>query len=313
MDKLGILKPNRPYNFDLTLDLLERYTHPALDVVYKGSYWRLLHSRGGLSLVRVESTGSIDSPSLKLSLAMSTCEPDKEDLTRQISHVLGIDDKVRKFYKMAKGDKNLWGIVKPLVGLRWLKMPTVFEALMYTIIEQQITWVKAQEAQHWLCEWGGQSLTHKKQAFYAFPRPRQIAKATVEDLRPLKITFKRIQAMIDIAKQVHSGELDLEAIRTLPPQEAYDRLTAIKGIGHWTATWTIQRTLPGHNYVGYNDVALQAATNRYFYQAEGKLPVADVKTTFDAYGDFAGLAAHYTLMRWVMDRYEVRMNGNRTD
>jgi DNA-3-methyladenine glycosylase II len=180
----------------------------------------------------------------------------------------------------------------------------VFEALMTTIIEQQIAWVAAQKAVHWLAAWAGAGIRHDGQTFYAFPTPDQIAAATVETLTPLKITFRRMRLMIDIAGQVASGTLDLERLTQGTYDEAYAALTAVKGIGHWTAAWTLTRAFGAlHPYVGHNDVALQAAVNRYFYNGEGKKSAEQTQRTFARYGAFGGLAAHYTVLRWVLEKY----------
>lgn len=303
METVGTLKPVAPYNLSLTLSLLSRYTHPALDVAHKGAYWRLLSCKGGLALVRIKDVGKPKKPRVEVSLAMSTVVPDTDDLMKKVKTILGADIDPNPFYDAARQHDRLWQIVKPLKGLRWLNTETMFEALMMTIIEQQIAWTAAQRAQRWLVEWGGHTLRYKDRAYFAFPRPRQIANASIDDLRPLKITFRRMQTMIDIAGQVADGSLNLEKLRKKSPEKAYKKLVALNGIGHWTATWTLQRTLPHHNYVGHNDVALQAAVGSYFYGKDGKVSPEQVQETFAPLGDYAGLAANYTMMRYVLDRY----------
>jgi DNA-3-methyladenine glycosylase II len=216
---------------------------------------------------------------------------------------LAVKSDMSSFYDYARNDSTLWSVVKPLVGLCWIRTPTVFEALMTTVIEQQIAWTAAQKAQRWLVQWADNRLTYDGIDFYAFPTEQQIADATIEDLTPLKITFRRMAVMIDIAQQVVAGELDLEGLRDCTAEEVYKSLTAIKGIGHWTAAWAIQRSLGWHNFVGHNDVALQAAVNHYFYGGEGKIPAEKVQETFARYDQYAGMAAHYTILRWVLDKY----------
>jgi DNA-3-methyladenine glycosylase II len=292
------IRPTPPYKFDLTLDMLSRYPHPTVDVVHKGAYWRALRVNGTLALFRV--TQAADH-----SLAVETVagEVDETQAYQQLSHILSADLDLKPFYAYARSQPELWRIVEPLVGIRWLRTATVYEALMTTIIEQQIAWKTAQRAQRWLVEWGGHRIDHNGIAYYDFPTPAQIAAASVEDLKPLKITFKRMQLMIDVSAQVITGMLDLARLDTVPLDEAYDTLVAIKGIGHWTTTWTLQRARGQHNYVGDNDVALQAAVNHYFYGGEGRIPAEKVRETFAVYGDNAGLAAHYTMLRWILDRY----------
>jgi DNA-3-methyladenine glycosylase II len=193
--------------------------------------------------------------------------------------------------------------VRPLIGLHWLRAQTAFEALMHTIIEQQIAWVAAQKAQRWLVEWGDNWLEADGLRGYAFPTASQIAMATVDQFTPLKITFKRMALMISIAQATENGDLHLESILTMTPHDAYTFLVGIKGIGHWTASWTLQRTLGVHNVVGHNDVALQATVGRYFFGISGKVSAQTVHDTFANFGNYAALAANYTIMRWVLDKY----------
>jgi DNA-3-methyladenine glycosylase II len=304
MKPIRTLHPRPPYNFALTLDILARYSHPTSDVAHDGGYWRVLRDGQSLALLRVDGLGTVAAPELAISLVTATGAVHHDALLAQMGHVLSVESDVAGFYRYASQEPTLWAVVEPLVGLRWLRTPSVFEALMTTVIEQQIAWTTAQKAQRWLVDWGGHHIAWDGLDFYAFPTPAQIAAATVEDLTPLKITFKRMQVMIDIARQVVAGQLNLEGLLHQPTDAAYKALVAIQGIGHWTATWTIQRSKGWHNYVGHNDVALQAAVNHYFYGGSGKIPEAQVVETFARYGDYAGMAANYTIMRWVLDRYE---------
>jgi DNA-3-methyladenine glycosylase II len=311
MIHLTTLKPTPPYNFDLLLDVLSRFAHPTLDVIRDGAYWRVIRDGIALALVRVTSRGSVASPALDVHLMGQIGEADPAAVIRQIEHILHTDAGRGEFVEIARGDEALWQVVEPLVGLPEWRTATMFEALMQTIIEQQIAWTTAQKAQRWLVEWAGDAVGHNSISHYAFPTPGRLAIATVDDLKPLKITFKRMALMIDLAVRITSGELDLERLEHEPPETAYQHLLAIKGIGHWTAAVTLERAFGHKDWVAYNDVVLQAATNRYFYGGVGRIPPQLVTDTFARYGEYAGLAAHYTMIRWVRDQYPVR-EGLRT-
>ena len=300
---LGTLSPIPPYDFALMINLLGRYTHPVMEFVQADSYWRTVHHREGLVMVRVESKGDAHNPQLYVWVMNANTPIDKNELLGQIAHILCIDLDYAPFYEFAKSHLPLWSVVQPMIGLHWLRTQTAFEALMHTIIEQQIAWVAAQKAQRWLVQWGGHFLEADGLRGYAFPTPAQIAQATVDDLTPLKITFKRMGVMISIAQMITTEKLNLEAILGMMAHEAYDVLVNIKGIGHWTASWTLQRTLAVHHVVGHNDVALQAAVGRYFFGIDGKVSPQATLDTFNQYGDYAALAANYTIMRWIFDKY----------
>lgn len=310
MQIIGTLTPRPPYNFSLVLEVLARYAHPFTDRVHAGAYWRVLRlgddPAGRLALIRVDGVEGL------LHVAALAEQRDHPAVLAALHHVFGLDDDFSAFYTYAQSDADLWAVVAPLLGLRWPRTASVFEALMITIVEQQIAWTAAQKALRWLVEWGGDGLHYEGRMYYAFPTAQQIAAATVETLTPLKITFRRMRLMIDIAAQVTSGALHLEAIRTLPYEQAYAALTAIKGVGHWTACWTLTRSLGAlHNYVGHNDVALQAAVNRYFYGGVGQKSAEQTQQTFARYGQFAGIAAHYTVLSWVLEKYPSESTGRR--
>jgi 3-methyladenine DNA glycosylase/8-oxoguanine DNA glycosylase len=160
-----------------------------------------------------------------------------------------------------------------------------------------------------LVEWAGNRITYDGMTFYTFPTAEQIAASSPDELKPLKITFKRINLLIGIARRAVSGELHLERLKQQSPEIAYADLLRIKGIGHWTAVVTLGRAC-GYRGVAQNDVALQAALNRNFYGGAGRIPAALVAETFSRYGEYAGIAADHTLARWVLEQYPVRKTFN---
>ena len=65
---------------------------------------------------------------------------------------------------------------------------------------------------------------------YSFPDAQAVADLGEDALRELKVGF-RAPYILDAAKKVASGELDLEKIRTMPTKEAEKLLCTVKGIG----------------------------------------------------------------------------------
>lgn len=303
MTLLTTFYPTEPYNFALLLNILSRFAHPSVEIVRDGAYWRALSVGNGIALLKVTDQGSPNAPALAVHMMAQTGVIDRQQVIHSLRHILHVEAERRDFIRVAQQREPLWEVVKPLVGMPEWRTATAFEALVKTIIEQQIAWVVALRAQKWLTEWAGERIDHNGSSFYAFPAPERIAAASINDLKPLKITFKRMALLIDVAGQVASGSLNLESLNSLPPDEAYKRLLAIKGIGHWTAVVTLERAFGHKNWVAYNDVVLQAATNRYFHGGVGRLSPDQVVSTFAPYGAFAGLAAHYTMLRWVLDVY----------
>ncbi len=65
--------------------------------------------------------------------------------------------------------------------------------------------------------------------------PASIIRTGETALRSVGVTRQKAGYLVGLAEAVASGELDIDALGDLPPDEARDRLTSLKGIGPWTA------------------------------------------------------------------------------
>lgn len=296
---LGLLRPLPPYDFDLTAGAT-RYSS-VLGVMRDGCFRRALRVGGQIALVEAASQGSVDAPLIAVRLLAADGPVKPDAVLAQTARVLNVGGDLRSFYAYARSDGELWPVVEPLYGLHGLQTETVFEALMLTIIEQQISLAGAHKAQRWLLQWGGEGIAHDGDSYYVFPSAARLAGTTIEDLTPLKITFRRMQLMIDLARR-EVGD-SLERLRLLPADEAYQQLLDLKGVGRWTAAWTMTRGLDCYRYFGSADVALRAAVNHYFFGAVGRCAADVTDALFARHGQFDALAAYYTLTRWAFDRY----------
>ncbi len=294
MTEICLPLPACAYRFDLLLEFVRRIAYPARLIVRGDTLWRVT---AGQLLSYRESADSIIVRGESLPADLVSC------IERRSRICLGLDQDLTDFYCFAQSDADLWRVVEPLVGLPLFCSESVFEALITLIIEQHITWKSAMRSQRELLRIAGRSVRAGQTVLYDFPAPARLARAYQEALKPLKITNKRIDLIIAIAGDVNHGRLDLERLRQLPAKEAYARLLSIKGVGHWTASNVIGRAMGRYPYVSHNDVALQAAVRHYFHGDAGRKSAELVNDTLNRYGEFAGMAGHFTLLRWVLDRY----------
>jgi len=294
MPELVLSYPDYTYRFDLLLAVLSRFAHPARQVIQDGQLWRV--TQGHVVCYRQCEDGiHIEFPDSN----------NPEALTKASKHILGFDIDLTDFYTFARADDVLWRVIQPLHGLPIFRTETVFEALITLIIEQHIAWKNALRSQKSLMQTFETGHTVEDVTVYDFPSPLQLAETIADDLKPLKITNRRIDMMIQLAKDVVSGDFDIDTIDAMDTPAAYKHLLKIKGVGHWTANNVISRALGRFPYISHNDVALQAAVLHYFYDDVGKKSAQQVIDTLEPYGEYAGLVGHFTLLRWVLDKYPV--------
>jgi DNA-3-methyladenine glycosylase II len=67
------------------------------------------------------------------------------------------------------------------------------------------------------------------------PTPRQLLAADPEEIRAAGLSRPKIAYLRDLAQHVEDGTLELDRLDELPDEEVSAQLTAIKGLGQWTA------------------------------------------------------------------------------
>lgn len=294
---------NRPLDFEKTMRAAAFSS--VLGVIHEGAYRRLIRDdvTHGLALVEYASVGDDSAPVIEARILATHGTLSEDRLAAHIAHIINADADRSAFYRYARQHPALWDTVGSLYGLHSFRYENLYDALVCTVIEQQISLKSAQLAEQWLMRWGNQSLTYNGVTYYALPSIQQMAAATVEDLTPLKITFIRMRVLIALAQAGVTGEIDIEGLRGFAPDALYPRLMALKGVGHWTAAWAMIRTLGHYVYISSADVALRSAVNHYFYGQQGRAEKDLTDQTFAAFGDHGGAAAYHVIMRWAFERY----------
>jgi DNA-3-methyladenine glycosylase II len=67
------------------------------------------------------------------------------------------------------------------------------------------------------------------------PQPHELLGKTADELRTVGLSRAKANYILDLAKHIEDGELQLDKISSMPNAEIIKELTAVKGIGEWTA------------------------------------------------------------------------------
>ena len=67
------------------------------------------------------------------------------------------------------------------------------------------------------------------------PTPKQLLAADPDEIRAAGMSRPKIAYLRDLAQHVEDGTLELDRVDELPDEEVSAQLTAIKGLGQWTA------------------------------------------------------------------------------
>ena len=141
-------------------------------------------------------------------------------------------------------DPILGAAIDKIGRLRREVRPDIFSALINSIIGQQIS-SKAQ-ATVWA------RFTER----FAPISPKRIALAAESDLQACGISFKKAAYIKEIARTVHSGELDLIDLQKQSDAEVCKRLSQLKGIGVWTAEMLMIFSMQRPDIISMGDLAI---------------------------------------------------------
>lgn len=130
-------------------------------------------------------------------------------------------------------DKVLRDIIPFSTGIRILRQPP-FETLVSFIISASNNIPRIKKIIRALCENFGQRCEKDGRVYYTFPTPERLAVLEPSDLAPIKAGF-RDKYIIDCARKVASGEVDLDAVRRADYETASKMLMSINGVGRKVA------------------------------------------------------------------------------
>ncbi len=133
-----------------------------------------------------------------------------------------------------KADSHLKTAIEAYSGIRILKQEP-WEALCSFIISQNNNIPRIKGIIERLCFNFGEDLGGGD---FSFPSAERLASLTIEDLAPLRSGF-RAKYIIDAAKKVAGGEVNLEKLSTCDIDEAREELIKIKGVGAKVAECTL--------------------------------------------------------------------------
>lgn len=135
--------------------------------------------------------------------------------------------------KTLRADNNINCAIDEFYGIRILNQDP-WETLCSFIISQNNNIPRIKGIIDRLCENFGKQVVAPCEDYpnglYSFPSSEDLASLEPDDLAPLRAGFRN-KYIIDAARKVASGEVDLEKIRTLPLAEAEAELIKIKGVG----------------------------------------------------------------------------------
>jgi 3-methyladenine DNA glycosylase/8-oxoguanine DNA glycosylase len=178
----------------------------------------------------------------------------------------GIEDAGGGF---APADRLLADLGRRMPGLRIGRSGAVLEALIPAILEQKVTGAEARRAYRGIiARWG--EAAPGPFGLRLMPAPAVLAHLPYEAFHPIGLERRRA----DLVRMVALRATRFEEIVDLPLPDAYRRLTALPGLGPWTAGEVALRALGDPDAVSIGDFHLP---NLVAYALAGEQRATDAR------------------------------------
>lgn len=272
-----------------------------------GKFWQVLRIDDGLVLATLEAAGSVDDPKLLVYLKSNRkiSRGSKEKARQTVNNILNLDLDLKAFYEYVRNDKILTEVIQKLRGLRGPTTPTVFEALVDSIIEQQISLNVAHVLETKLVKAFGESLSLDNEVYYAYPTPQRLASAGLQRLRKCGLSQKKAEYITEISGLITARKLDLERFRDYDDAgEIVSELDKIRGIGVWTAELTMVRGMARMEVMPADDLGLRR-TISHFYRNDREGSGEEARKIGEKWGKWKGLAAFHLIIAEILEQEKV--------
>lgn len=211
-------------------------------------------------------------------------EPLDADTEAVVRKLLGFDFDLVGFSAWAAGEERLAPLVVRFAGFRPTLAPDPFEMLVGAITAQQVSLFAAVAIRNRFVERLGEQVGH----VWAFPTRERVAASSEEELFSLGFSRRKAEYVIGLAR----SDVALAALALLPDEEVKAELTALRGLGEWTADWFLARYLGRPHAWPAGDLALRKAVRALY----GDVDVRAAGASFDP---FQNLTAHYLLAQYL--------------
>ena len=268
---MALLPVPEPYDFALSLERFRTFGADLACLWHEGGLHRVVAGRE----VRLEvAPGGV------------SAEPFDAEIEAEVGHLLGLPFDLVGFRAFAQGDPTLAGLVDALSGFRPPLSPDPFEMLVTSITAQQVSLQSARAVRNRLLERHGE----RAGLAYAFPSRARIARLADGELVALGFSRRKEEYVLGLAR----SSIDFAALAGLADAEVAARLTAIRGLGEWTADWYLARHLARPTAWPAGDLGVRKAVSAFY--GEGRdLSTEEVRALGERFEPFQNLTVHYLL------------------
>lgn len=181
----------------------------------------------------------------------------QDALVQYIIEWFDLERDIAPFYQLLQKNKTLGYMAHDFAGFRLIGIHDLYEALCWSIIGQQINLTFAYTLKRRLVEHYGDNLSVDGLSLHIFPRPEVLEHVPIAELRALQFSERKAEYLLLVSQLFAAGSISKQhLLQCASYEEQVALLTAIRGIGIWTANYALMKTLKQLQAIPYGDAGL---------------------------------------------------------
>ena len=250
------------FSFNETLSFLDRGFDECLYNLTDQSVSRLVSLSDGKGIIRICQHNE------RLEIELQKNKISEHNLREVKNYVIewfDLNRNIKPFYELLNKHPLLSNLSIKYSGSRIISIPNLFEAICWAIVGQQINLTFAYKLKRLLVEKYGDMKIVGGQIYCSFPTPEVLVKANRDDLVKMKFSRQKIDYLMNISNAFVNNQISREILNNCKNKdERIEQLTAIKGIGIWSANYVLMKSVRDLSCITYGDSGLNKAVHSIF-------------------------------------------------
>ena len=187
-----------------------------------------------------------------------------QDLHTAAEHMIGAEADLSAFRAGIAKDKRLAKLVDALPGYKHMRGPDLWTMMLSSLVSQQISGAAARSIRLKLARLYGHVINVDGEEVPILPAPDVMVELTETQLREAGFSAKKAEYGKGMAQALLDGTIVQSELRQMPPEEMISKLSALKGVGVWTAECIGIFCLGHQDLLPADDLGIQNAVQKVY-------------------------------------------------
>jgi 3-methyladenine DNA glycosylase/8-oxoguanine DNA glycosylase len=232
------ITPTAPFDFKLTVKKPAEWSLFNAGEIYEDdTLWTATRLQGRLLGLKLRSVGSVEEPRIEVALftARSLTDHELTGLKKALVALIGADQDLNDFYRLARKDDILRHTVEDLYGMHDTQTAYLFNSVVLSICLQMAKLDRSMKMMASINRFYGTRASFDNREILVEPSAERIARLKTQEFAKKCNLGYRAKYLVGAAKMVARGFPDIHQIMSMPPEEAKRKLMELPGVGDYAA------------------------------------------------------------------------------